>query len=75
MAIRQGGGDAAARSSLQVALLDQEGLQHVLDGVALLADGSGQVVHADRAAVELLQNRLNEFAVHDVEAGTVDIQH
>src|SRR5450759_785337 len=38
----------AARCTLQIALLDQKGLDHILDGVALLADGSGKVFHAYR---------------------------
>jgi hypothetical protein len=41
-------GHAPARRALQIALLDQVGFEHVLDGVALFADGGGEVVHADR---------------------------
>ena len=69
------GGHAAARRALQVTLLDEEGLQHVLDRVALLADGRGEIVDADRAAVEFGEHGLEELAVHDVEAGGVDIEH
>ena len=39
------------------ALLDQEGLQHVLDGAALLAERRRQGLHADRPAVEALDDR------------------
>ena len=59
MAVGQRRRDAAARRPLQVALLDQERLQHVLDGVAFLADRRGEVVHADRAADELVEDRLD----------------
>src|SRR5450755_4904993 len=40
------GGDAAARRALQEALLDEKGLDHVFDRVALLADRRGDVVEA-----------------------------
>src|SRR5690349_8067212 len=43
MAIAGNGGHAPALRALQVALLDQVRLEHVLDGVALLADRRGQV--------------------------------
>src|SRR5664279_4418707 len=47
------GGDAAARRALQEALLDEKGLDHVFDRVALLADRRGDVVEADRALAML----------------------
>jgi hypothetical protein len=66
---------APARRALQVALLDQVGLEHVLDGVARLADRGGEVVHADRAAAEFLQHGAEQLAVHDIEAEVVDVEH
>jgi hypothetical protein len=66
---------AAARRALQEALLDQVGFEHVLDGVARLADGGGEVVDADRAAAELVDHRRQQLAVHDVEAAVVDVEH
>ena len=75
MAVRQRGGDPAARGALQEALLDQERLQHVLDRVALLADRRGEVVDADRAAGELVEHRAQQLAVHHVEARRVDVEH
>src|SRR5262245_16700041 len=42
------GARAAARRALEVALLYEIGLEHVLYGVALLADRSGEIVDADR---------------------------
>ena len=53
VAIGERGRHAAALGALQVALLDEEGLEHVLDRVALLADRRGEVVDADGAAAEL----------------------
>ena len=75
MAVRQRRRDPAARGPLQEALLDQERLQHVLDGVALLADRRREVVDADRSAGELLEHRAQELAVHHVEARHVDVEH
>jgi hypothetical protein len=66
---------ASARRALQVALLDQVGFQHVLDGVARFADGGGEVVHADRAAAEFFQHGAEQLAVHDIEAEVVDVEH
>ena len=65
----------AARGALQEALLDQERLDHVLDRVALLADRRGDVVEADRAAVEAVDHRLEQLSVHHVEAVRVDVEH
>ena len=52
------GEDAAARSPLQQALLEQVGLQHVLDRVLLLADRHRQRREADRPAGELGRDRV-----------------
>ena len=52
VAVGLGGGHAAARGAHDVALLDQVGLDHVLERAALLAERRGQRFHADRAAVE-----------------------
>src|SRR5262249_24280260 len=75
MSVSRERGDAAARGALQVALLDQEGLEDVLDRVGLLADGVRQVLHPDRPARELLDHREQELAVHEVEAERVDVEH
>src|SRR5881392_510969 len=68
-------GDAPAQRPLQVALLDEEGLEHVLDGFGVLADGMREVVEADRAAGELLDHREQQLAVHEVEPEHVDVEH
>ena len=64
----------ALARALQEAPLDEEGLEHVLDDVALFADGRRQVVDADGAAVELVHDRLEHAAVHGVEALVVDAE-
>ena len=46
----------APRGSHDVALLDQVGLQHIFNGMALFTDGRSQTVHADRATVEFLDH-------------------
>jgi hypothetical protein len=75
MAVGGGRRHTSARRALQVALLDQVGLQHVLDGVAGFADRGGQIVHADRAAVELVQHGFQQLAVHQVEADAIHVEH
>ena len=69
------GGDAPARRALQVTLLDQVGLDHVLDGARLLADAGRDVVQADRPAVEAVDHGLQQLAVHQVEALRIDVEH
>src|SRR5712691_2061159 len=75
VAVRGERGDAPAQRPLQEALLDEEGLEHVLDGFGVLADGVREVVEADRAARELLDHREQQLAVHDVEPQHVDVEH
>jgi hypothetical protein len=49
-------------------LLDQVGLDHVFDGVALFPNAGGNVVQPHRAAVKPVHQRLQKLAVHQVEA-------
>ena len=58
----------------QESLLDQERLDDVLERAALLADGRGEAVDADRAAVEALDDGRQELAIERVEALAVDLQ-
>src|SRR5690606_13313659 len=53
VAVGLAGGHAPARGAHQEALLDQVGLDHVLQGAALLRQRGGQRFHAHRAAVEV----------------------
>ena len=63
MAVGRQRGDAPARGALQVALLDQVGLDHVFDGVALLADAGSDVVQPHRATVETVDHGLHRAAL------------
>src|SRR5690606_24511437 len=69
------GGHPPARGAHQEALLDQVGLDHVLQGAALLAQRRGQRFHADRAAVEVLDDQVEQAPVQAVEALRVDAEH
>src|SRR5678815_1670589 len=75
MLVGVAGGDAAARGAHHEALLDQIRLDHVLDRAALLAERRCEALDADRTAVELLDDRQQELAVHHVEAERVDVEH
>jgi hypothetical protein len=69
-----GGGDAAPGGALQVAVLDEVRLVHVLDGAGLLSDGGGQGVEPHRAPLEAVDDVAHEPPVHLVEALGVDAQ-
>ena len=66
------GCDAPARRAHEQALLDEVRLAHVLERVALLGAGGGERLDADRAAVELLDDRAQQRAVELVEPELVD---
>ena len=66
--------DPTARGAHHEALLDQEGFDHVFDGAALLAERRREAFDADGAAVELLDDREQELAIHHVEAIAIDIE-
>ena len=65
----------ATRGALQQTLLDQVGFDHVLDGVADLADGGRDVVQSHRTATEALDDGFEEIAVHDVQPDRVHVEH
>src|SRR6266498_2297550 len=52
----------------QQARLDQEGLVDVLDRLRLLGNGRGDGVQADGPASELVDHRLQDPAVEELEA-------
>ena len=56
------GDHAAARRAHEQALLDEERLVDVLDGLGLLADADGEGRQADRAAAELLAQMRRRIA-------------
>src|SRR5208337_1808722 len=67
-------GDAAARRARQEAFLQQVGFVNFLDGVRFLADCGGKAFYTYRAAVELVDYRAENRAVHLVEACRVDFE-
>jgi len=67
--------NATAWRALQIALLNQVGLDHVFNGFALLANAGGDVVQTHRPAVKAVNHCFEQFAVHEVKALRVHIQH
>src|SRR3954447_24010156 len=68
------GQQPAARGALQIAALDQERLDDVLDGVARLRQRRRHGLDADRAAAVVQRNRREITPVHGIEAGGIDLQ-
>src|SRR6188474_607797 len=65
----------AAGWPLEQSLLQEIGLEHVLDRVLLLADRHRQRREADRPPAELGRHRIEQGAVGAVEAASVDLEH
>ena len=72
--VGQGRGGPAARGAGQKAGLDQERLVHVLDGVPFLAHGNRQGLDPHWPTGELLNDRLQDPAIHLVEPPLVHVQ-
>ena len=66
---------APTRGAHQKALLDQVGLDHVFQRAALFGQRRRQRFHADRAAVEILDDEVEQTTVEVVEAFRIDLQH
>src|SRR2546421_6283033 len=64
---------APARGTIKKADLNQIRLDDLFDGLALFADRSGDRADADWAAVELFDDRRQDFAIHFVEAELVNL--
>jgi hypothetical protein len=69
-----GGCNSSLGRALQKADLQQVRLVDVLQRVALLADRGCQRLDADGSAVELVDDRREERAVHGLEADVVDVE-
>jgi hypothetical protein len=69
-----GGGDPAAGGAREQALLDEERLDDVLDGVDLLPHRDGEGGQPDGAAGEGGAQRLEDAVVEAVEAALVDLE-
>lgn len=67
--------NTATRGTLQKALLDQVGLQHIFNGIPFFTDRGSKVIQADRAPHEFVDNRHQQFAIHVIETAAVDVQH
>src|SRR5579863_10259971 len=65
---------AAARRTLDQALLDQERLDDLLEHVALLGERRREGFDADRAALIGLGDAAHIAMVHRVEAAAVDLE-
>src|SRR2546422_4677915 len=74
MPVRGSCGTAAARRAREKALLHQEGLVHLLERAGVLAHGGGDGREAYRPALELLDDGLQDPAVHVVEAELVHVE-
>src|SRR5215204_129525 len=68
------GRDAAARSPLEQAALEQVGLVDVLDRVALLPHGDRERGETDLPAGEVRADRGEDLAVETVQALVVDLE-
>ena len=66
--------DPPPRGALEQARPEQVRLVHVLEGVLLLAQGSGKGLEAHGAPVELLDDREQQPPVHLVEPLLVDLK-
>src|SRR5512133_3549981 len=71
VAVGRGGRDASPRGAVQEAVLDQERLIDVLNGVALLADRRGNRVEPHRSPSELVDDGKQYHPVHRVESHLV----
>src|SRR5687767_6765900 len=69
-----GGRDAAARCAIEKACLNQERLVDILNRVLVFVDRGGQAVHANRTAAELVDDRLQQFAIDFVESLCIDLE-
>jgi len=65
---------AAPRRALDQPLLQQIGLDHLFQGVAAFRQGGGQGVDADRPAVKFDNDRIEDPAVHGVQAQRIDFE-
>src|SRR5690606_27460032 len=73
MLVRSGCRNPTSGSPIQKSNLDQVGLINVLDGVFRLADRSRDGAHADRSAIEFLDDGQEELSIHFVKSEAVYI--
>ena len=71
---RLGGGDATARSPLEVALLDEEGLMGILDRMLVLSNRRGEGLEAGGSTREMLDEAEEEAPVEAIKARVVYVE-
>src|SRR5258708_3200411 len=74
MRIGARGGDAATGGPCDKTFLQEIGLVHFADGVGFLAHRRGEALDAYRAAVELVDDRGKDRAVHAIEPAGIDFE-
>src|SRR5208282_4496809 len=65
---------APARRALDEPLLDEIGLDHLLEHVALIAEGRGKRLDPRRPAAVVVREAAHIAPVHGVETGAVDLE-
>src|SRR5699024_1555819 len=70
----RGRGQPPSRTAQHVALPDEVGLGHRLDGVTLLADGDGEGGQADGPPTETAAQGVEDGPVEAVETDLVDVE-
>ena len=74
MAVGKVGGFTAARRTFDKAFLDEIRLIDLLDSARVFAEGCGYCRKSDRTALELGDNRREQFVVDFVKAVSVDVE-
>src|SRR6266516_1246763 len=74
MAERMRGQEPAARRALQIAALNQERLDDILDGVARLRQRRRHGLHADRSAAVIHRDGGEITPVHGVKASGINLE-
>ncbi len=65
---------AASRCPGHVALLNQIGFKHVLNGTTLFGQRSRNALYANRPTIELFVNCFQQASVHDFKAPLINPQ-
>src|SRR5258707_8800988 len=68
------GQKTAPRRALHEPLLEQEGLDDLLDGVARFAERGGDCLNSDRSPAKSFGDQLQIAAIESVEASFVDLE-
>ena len=66
--------DPTARRPQDKTLLNQEGLQHILNRTALFRQSRSQAIDTHRAAIELLDHGQQQPSIQMIKALSVNVQ-